>query len=70
MAKIYITSEGDTFDLLALSLYGHENKASVLIQANPDLGGVLIFEAGMRLTIPDAAPAASPTTLPPWRREE
>lgn len=69
MAKIYTTSEGDTFDMLALSFYGAENKASVLIQANPDLGGVLIFDEGMRLTIPDAAPTTSPTTLPPWRRD-
>lgn len=70
MAKIYMTREGDTFDLLALSLYGHENKASVLIQANPDYCDVLIFDAGITLVVPEVAPTASPSTLPPWRRDE
>lgn len=68
MAKIHITSAGDTFDLLALRYFQHENRASEIIQANPDYCDVLIFDAGVSLTIPEAAAVELPSTLPPWRR--
>ncbi len=69
MDDIYITIEGDTFDSLALAFYNNERLASVIMQANPDHCGTLIFEAGIRLAIPEAAAVAAPETLPPWRRE-
>lgn len=65
----YITVEGDTFDGLAVRFYNDEKLASVIIQANPNHCDVLIFEAGIRLTIPEAVPALLPETLPPWRRD-
>ena len=70
MPSIYITVEGDTFDSLALRFYDDEKLASTIIQANPDHCGTLIFEAGISLTIPEAAAAVMPETLPPWRRGE
>ena len=68
MAKIHITVEGDSFDLLALRYYYDEKLASHIIKANPEHGDVLIFDAGVALTIPDTATVALPETLPPWRR--
>lgn len=65
----YTTVAGDTFDLLALEFYDDEKSASAIIQANPDYCDVLIFEAGVVLSIPDEASVALPETLPPWRRE-
>ena len=70
MYSTYITIEGDTFDALALRFYNDEKLASTIIQANPDYCDVLIFEAGISLSIPDEANVALPETLPPWRRGE
>lgn len=63
----YITTQGDTFDLLALRYYNDEKQAGALIRANPDYGDVLIFDAGVTLSIPQAE-QKTPETLPPWRR--
>lgn len=68
MPKSHITVEGDTFDALALEYYDDEKLASAIIQENPDHCDVLIFEAGVTLTIPDVATVTPPETLPPWRR--
>ena len=68
MPNTYITVEGDTFDSLALLFYNNEKLASTIIQANPDHCTTLIFEAGVNLTIPEAAAVVMPETLPPWRR--
>ena len=70
MSNTYITVEGDTFDSLALLFYNDEKLASTIIQANPDYCDTLIFEAGISLSIPEAAAAVLPETLPPWRRGE
>lgn len=64
----YVTVEGDTFDMLALTFYNQEKLASVIIQANPDYCDTLIFEAGIPLMIPDVAGVTLPESLPPWRR--
>ena len=64
----HITVEGDTFDSLALRYYGRERLASRLIQANPEYCDTLIFEAGVKLYIPDVSTIETPDTLPPWRR--
>ena len=69
MPKTHITVEGDTFDALALRYYDDEKLASSIIRANPDYCSTLIFDAGISLTIPDAAAVTLPETLPPWRRE-
>nr|DAK52513.1 MAG TPA: hypothetical protein [Caudoviricetes sp.] len=69
MPSTHITVEGDTFDSLALTYYDDEKQASVIIQANPDHCGTLIFGAGVELYIPGEAAATLPETLPPWRRD-
>lgn len=66
----HITVEGDTFDFLALMYYNEERMASKIIQANPDYCSTLIFEAGIKLYIPDVSAVEMPDSLPPWRRGE
>lgn len=68
MPKIHTTVNGDTFDMLALIYYYDEKQASTIIKANPDHCDTLIFEAGVKLIIPDAETITKPETLPPWRR--
>lgn len=67
--KEYITREGDTFDALALEMYGEETLAHYIIEMNPDYADVLIFEANVALRLPIVEEAETPETLPPWRRE-
>jgi len=66
--KEYITREGDTFDALALEMYGEEALAHYIIEFNPDYADVLIFEANVLLRLPIVEDAETPDTLPPWRR--
>ncbi|WP_041272385.1 tail protein X [Desulfitobacterium hafniense] len=64
---VYTTKKGDTFDILALDAYNEESKAHLIIQANPQYSGVLIFEEGVRLIIPIVETEAA-ASLPPWKR--
>lgn len=63
----YTTMQGDTFDMLALDVYNDEFQSVRIIRANPQYAGVLVFEAGVVLTIP-APEAKRNETLPPWKR--
>ena len=45
---------------------GLENRD--IIEANPDLSDVLIFEGGEAVRIPIVETVETPETLPPWRR--
>ena len=51
----YVAQGGDTFDSIALVAYNEERMASTIIEANPDLSDVLIFEGGDRGTAGDPA---------------
>lgn len=68
--KAYTTREGDTFDALALEMYGEETLAHYIIEFNPDYADVLIFEANVELRLPIVENVETPDTLPPWRRGE
>lgn len=65
----YTTRQGDVWDELALAAYDEERLSHILIEANPDYSGTLIFEAGVHLKIPILDAVERPETLPPWRRE-
>lgn len=64
----YVAQGGDTFDSIALVAYNEERMASTIIEANPDLSDVLIFEGGEAVRIPIVETVETPETLPPWRR--
>jgi phage tail protein X len=66
--KEYTTREGDTFDALALEMYGEESLAHYIIEFNLDYADVLIFDANVALRLPIVEDAELPETLPPWRR--
>lgn len=67
--KEYTTREGDTFDALALEMYGEETLAHYIIEFNPDYADVLIFDANVALRLPIVEDVEKPDTLPPWRRD-
>ena len=66
--KRYTTREGDTFDALALEMYGEETLAHYIIEFNPDYADVLIFDADVAMRLPIVENVETPDTLPPWRR--
>ena len=67
--KEYTTRDGDTFDALALEMYGEETLAHYIIEFNPDYADVLSFDANVALRLPIVEDVETPDTLPPWRRD-
>ena len=65
-----IKVEGDTDeDALIRKLRDLEPEfIDFIIEANPDLSDVLIFEGGEAVRIPIVETVETPETLPPWRR--
>ncbi|TDL57842.1 phage tail protein [Paenibacillus dendritiformis] len=62
----YITTQGDTWDIIALQQMGSEPQMTVLMRANPDYIDTVIFGSGVELQIPEPQPEAD-DDLPPWR---
>ena len=65
----YITRAGDTFDMLALTMYNEEKLAHYIIEFNPDYSDVVVFGANVPLRLPIVDNVELPETLPPWRRD-
>lgn len=65
----YITAQGDTWDLIALRVYGSEKYMTTLIEANPEYRETVFFSAGISLKVPEIT-APIPSSLPPWKRGE
>lgn len=63
----YQTVGGDTWDQLALDIYGNKHYASKLLAANPELSDYVILEEGIIMKIPILETAAV-ESLPPWKR--
>ena len=66
MALDYTTKSGDTWDLIALNVYGSELKADWLMQNNPRYIHIVRFDSGTVLSTP-ALPAEKSGDLPPWK---
>lgn len=64
----HVAVANDTWDTIAYAAYGEERMASSLIQANPRLGDVVVFEGGEEVRVPYVTSVATPSSLPPWRR--
>jgi Phage Tail Protein X len=62
---IYSTVQDETWDQVALKLYGAERYANVLIRANPALNNIVFFDAGEILLIPRVA-VTSNVAAQPW----
>ena len=53
MASTYMTSQGDTWDLIAYDLYGDEKYMRYLIEASWPLLDILVFSSGTMVNVPD-----------------
>ena len=66
--EYYLTSQGDTFDLIAYDLYGNEYLASDIVELNPEYSGELVFDAGIELKVPVYEERNESERVAPWRR--
>ena len=66
MASTYMTSQGDTWDLIAYDLYGDEKYMHYLIEANWPLLDTLVFSSGTKVIVPDI-PEDADEDVPFWR---
>lgn len=55
MASVYMTKQGDTWDLMAYDLYGSEKYMRYLLEANWPLLDTLVFSSGTRVLVPEPA---------------
>ncbi|MBE0470516.1 MAG: tail protein X [Methyloprofundus sp.] len=69
MPKTYTTSQGDTWDIISLKMYGSEKFVDVLIEDNWREQSRVLFPSGVVLSIPEIAQTTKDSrNLPPWRR--
>lgn len=67
MTKKYTTIAGDMWDTVAYKTMGDESHTDKIIKANSKFRHLVIFPAGIVLTIPEAE-TEYPAELPPWKR--
>lgn len=63
---LYETILGDTWDQIALFVYGDEKYTTWLMKNNPLLVGTVIFSAGTKVYTPEP-PHETDDDLPDWR---
>jgi len=72
----YHCAANDSFDSVALEIYGDESYAPDLMNANPRYCGLTVFDGGEVLQLPvlevpeddeDEEEAAMSTTIAPWK---
>lgn len=68
--KEVLTVKGDTFDSLALQMYGDERRSSDVILFNPEYADVLTFDSGITIRLPIINDKTNTDTLPPWYDED
>lgn len=72
---VYHCAANESFDSVALTVYGDEKYAVDLMDANPDLCGMTVFNGGEVLELPalDVPASNSETalanTIAPWKVE-
>lgn len=69
MPKIYITSQGDTWDKIAYKTLGSEYLLPILLEANQKYRKTVIFSGGIELVIPDVD-TEEITDRPEWLGED
>lgn len=68
MSLTYRTVSGETWDMVAKNVYGNELRADYLMENNPKMIDVFVFENGTVLDTPEL-PAEEKLLLPPWRKK-
>jgi phage tail protein X len=65
--KTYIAANGDTWDSIAFKVYGDEFLCDQLCAANAhDHDGVVMFEGGERIIIPESVASQVNVIKAPW----
>jgi len=64
---IYITKQGDTWDLISHNVYGTSKYIGLLMQNNFNLLDTFIFGAGTEVNIPELSEEKS-EDIPEWRK--
>lgn len=65
--RTYITTAGETWDIIAYNVYGSEFRMTELLRANPTLRAIVVFDAGVTVNLPEVV-VPTATSLPPWKR--
>lgn len=65
--RVYKTIQGDTWDGIAVKVYGDEKYMNKLLEANQAYREMIIFPANVSLYLPDMQ-AQTTTILPPWKK--
>lgn len=64
---VYKTIQGDTWDGIAIKVYGDEKYMNELLEANQAYREIIIFPANVSLSLPDIQTQTT-TILPPWKK--
>lgn len=67
-SSTYTTRAGDTWDAIALRVFGREVYMDLILEANPEHNYVAKFDQGVTLNVPELPAPERPSSLPPWRR--
>lgn len=67
MSKVYKTIQGDTWDGIAVKIYGDEKYLNNLLEKNQKYKDIIIFSSGVSLELPEIEAEAT-TILPPWKK--
>lgn len=67
MIRHYRTIQGDTWDGIAIKVYGDEVYMSDLLKANPAYNDYYRLPANLQIVLPEIA-VKSTSVLPPWKR--
>ncbi len=67
MSKVYKTIQGDTWDGIAVKVYGDEKYLNNLLEKNQKYKDIIIFSSGVSLELPEIEAKAT-TILPPWKK--
>ncbi|MFA9464041.1 MAG: tail protein X [Velocimicrobium sp.] len=62
----YITSQGDTWDMISYKVYGSEKYVGLLMQNNFELLDIFQFSSGVEVYIPEITEDDT-QDLPNWR---
>ncbi|MBR3740541.1 MAG: LysM domain-containing protein [Clostridia bacterium] len=70
---IYHCAANESFDSVALNVYGHEKYAADIMDANPEYSGWTVFDGGEELRLPAlnipsvTRESALVNTIAPWK---
>lgn len=67
MSKVYKTIQSDTWDGIAVKVYGDEKYLNNLLEKNQKYKDIIIFSSGVSLELPEIEAEAT-TILPPWKK--